>query len=86
MGNFIKFEFTEQDILDSFDYFMKNGEHKKKRYYLEEIVDEFLDYAEADMLEAYGKENLYKCKKYIRNRLYGNDEYLYNMYGEDENK
>lgn len=83
MGNFVKFDFTEQDILDSFEVFMQNGKHKKKRYYLEEIVSEFLLYMEEDIIEAYGKENLYMCKKYIRNRLYSNDEFLYNRYGED---
>ena len=84
MGNFIKFDFTEQDILDSFDLFMKNGNHKKERYYLEEIVDEFLQWIETDIIETYGKENLYKCKKFLRNKLYKNEEYLYDNYGEKQ--
>lgn len=84
MGNFIKFDFTEQDILDSFDLFMKNGNHKKKQYYLEEIIDEFLQWIEKDIIETYGKENLGKCKKYLRNKLYNNEEYLYDNYGEEQ--
>lgn len=81
MGDFIKFDFTEQDILDSFDLFMSNATHKKKQYYLDEIINEFLYYMEEDIIKAYGKENLYKCKKYINNRLLNNEEYLYNKYG-----
>lgn len=82
MGDYIKFDFTEQDILDSFDYFIQNGKHKKKYYTLGEIIYEFLDYLEDDIIKAYGEENVYKCKKFIKNRLYSNDEYLYNKYGE----
>ena len=37
------------------------------------------------IIETYGKENLYKCKKFLRNKLNNNEEYLYNKYGEDEN-
>ena len=68
MEKFIKFNFTEQDILDSFDIFMENEIHKKKEYYLEEIVEEFLDYMKADIIENYGKENFYKCRKFIRRK------------------
>ena len=32
MGDFVKFDFTEKDILDSFDIFMKYGKHTKKYY------------------------------------------------------
>ena len=38
-----------------------------------------------DIIETYGKENLYKCKKFLKNKLNNNEEYLYNKYGEDEN-
>ena len=85
MGDFVKFDFTEKDILDSFDIFMKDGKHTKKYYYLDEIIDEFLYYMTKDIIETYGKENLYKCKKFLRNKLNNNEEYLYNKYGEDEN-
>lgn len=85
MGDFVKFDFTEKDILDSFDIFMKYRKHTKKYYYLDEIIDEFLYYMTEDIIETYGKENLYKCKKFLRNKLYNNEEYLYNKYGEDEN-
>ena len=85
MGDFVKFDFTEKDILDSFDIFMEYGKHIKKYYYLDEIIDEFLYYMAEDIIETYGKENLYKCKKFLRNKLNNNEEYLYNKYGEDEN-
>ena len=85
MGDFVKFDFTEKDILDSFDIFMKYGKHTQKYYYLDEIIDEFLYYMTEDIIETYGKENLYKCKKFLRNKLNNNEEYLYNKYGEDEN-
>ena len=85
MGDFVKFDFTEKDILDSFDTFMKYGKHTKKYYYLDEIIDEFLYYMTKDIIETYGKENLYKCKKFLKNKLNNNEEYLYNKYGEDEN-
>ena len=85
MGDFVKFDFTEKDILDSFDIFMKYEKHTKKYYYLDEIIDEFLYYMTEDIIETYGKENLYKCKKFLRNKLNNNEEYLYNKYGEDEN-
>ena len=85
MGDFIKFDFTEKDILDSFDIFMEYGKHIKKYYYLDEIIDEFLYYMTEDIIKTYGKENLYKCKKFLRNKLNNNEEYLYNKYGEDEN-
>ena len=85
MGDFIKFDFTEKDILDSFDIFMEYGKHIKKYYYLDEIIDEFLQYMAKDIIETYGKENLYKCKKFLKNKLNNNSEYLYNKYGEDEN-
>ena len=85
MGDFVNFDFTEKDILDSFDIFMKYGKHTKKYYYLDEIIDEFLYYMTEDIIETYGKENLYKCKKFLRNKLNNNEEYLYNKYGEDEN-
>ena len=85
MGDFVKFDFTEKDILDSFDIFMKYGKHTKTYYYLDEIIDEFLYYMTEDIIETYGKENLYKCKKFLRNKLNNNEEYLYNKYGEDEN-
>ena len=64
---------------------MKYGKHTKKYYYLDEIIDEFLYYMTEDIIETYGKENLYKCKKFLRNKLNNNEEYLYNKYGEDEN-
>ena len=54
-------------------------------YYLDEIIDEFLYYMTEDIIKTYGKENLYKCKKFLRNKLNNNEEYLYNKYGEDEN-
>lgn len=85
MGDFIKFDFTEKDILDSFDIFMEYGKHIKKYYYLDEIIDEFLYYMTEDIIETYGKKNLYKCKKFLRNKLNNNEEYLYNKYGENEN-
>ena len=85
MGDFIKFDFTEKDILDSFDIFMEYGKHIKKYYYLDKIIDEFLYYMTEDIIETYGKENLYKCKKFLKNKLNNNSEYLYNKYGEDEN-
>lgn len=81
MEKFIRFDFTEQDILDSFDLFMENYHFKKKEYYLEEIVDEFLHYIYKDIMEAYDKKNSYKCKRYIKNKLLNNAEYLYNKYG-----
>ena len=85
MGDFVKFDFTEKDILDSFDIFIQYGKHTKKYYYLDEIIDEFLQYMAKDIIETYGKENLYKCKKFLKNKLNNNSEYLYNKYGEDEN-
>ena len=82
MEEFIKFDFTEQDILDSFEYFMNNVPHKKDIYYLEEIVNEFLEYCKDDIIIAYGITNLNKCKNYMKNRLLKNSEYLYARYGE----
>lgn len=79
---FIKFDFTEQDILDSFEYFMSNAPHKKRIYYLDEIVNEFLEYCKDDIIIAYGVKNLNKCRNYLKNRLLRNSEYLYTRYGE----
>ena len=64
---FVKFDFTERDILDSFECYVESGRTKKKDYYFKEIVFEFADYMEDDIIKAYGKENLYKCKKFITN-------------------
>ena len=83
MGKFIDFDFSKRDVLDSFEFFVENVFHEKKRYYLNEIVNEFLLYMEKDIIEVYGKENLSQCKKYFKKILYDNEEYLYNKYNNE---
>ena len=79
---FVKFDFTERDILDSFECYVESGRTRKKDYYFKEIVFEFVDYLEDDIIKAYGKENLYKCKKFIKNKLFSNMDYICNKYKE----
>ena len=79
-NNFVKFDFTERDVLDSFEIYVESGKTKRKDYYLKDIIYEFLDYMEDDIIKAYGEENLYKCKKFMKNKLFANTDYLCEKY------
>lgn len=76
----LEIDFTEQDILDSFDFFMENAEHKKREYSLTGIIMEFLAYLEDDIVTSYGNKS-YIIKRYIKNVCFNNKEYLYKKYG-----
>lgn len=78
MGN-LEIDFTEKDILDSFDYFMENANHKKKEYSLSGIIMEFLDYMEDDIVESYKDKSSY-IRKHIKSVCFNNKEYIYNKY------
>lgn len=79
--NFIKFEFTTRDVLDSFDLFMINEKHKKDRYYLDEIITEFLQYIKKDL--DYDEITNKQCLSYMKKILFKNERYLLEHYGED---
>lgn len=72
---FIKFDFTKRDILDSFEFYLENHNVKDKTY--EEIVYDFLHYIKEDIIEAYDDDNARKqCKGYIKKVVF-NNKFLY---------
>lgn len=74
-------DFIEEDILDSFDFFIENGKHKKQYYSLSGIINEFIDYMEQDIISAYPKQVI-QIKKHIRGVCFRNKTRILDKYGE----
>lgn len=76
-------DFLERDILDDFDIFIMNGNHKKKVYSLTGIINEFIDYMEYDIIINYpNKKEQIEIKKHIRGICFKNKSFLFDKYGE----